>query len=78
MPDRPLECLRCRGPMEQGFIMDKGHYSVPDVARWVEGEPRKSFWRGLDTRDRAVRPLESWRCERCGYVEFYARTVDPA
>lgn len=77
MAEQRLACPRCHGPMEPGFIMDRGHYSVPDVAKWVEGAPQRSFWRGLDTRDREVLPLASYRCEQCGYVEFYARPASP-
>jgi hypothetical protein len=62
--------------MEAGFVADRGHYSVPDVPNWVEGEPQKSFWRGLDTRNRAVFPVSSYRCEKCGYLEHYARAAE--
>jgi hypothetical protein len=58
--------------MEPGFVADKGHYSVPDVQKWVEGRPERSFWSGLKLKDRDVLPVSTYRCERCGYLEFYA------
>ena len=74
---RELECLRCKGPMERGFVADKAHYSVPETQKWVEGIPERSFWSGLKTKDRDVVPVSTWRCERCGYLESYAK-MDPA
>ena len=78
MPERRVECPRCGGGMEAGYVMDRGHYSVPSVPKWVEGEPERSFWHGLDTRDRAVLPVASYRCAGCGYLEFYARPAETA
>ena len=53
--------------------MDRGDYSMPDIPQWVEGEPKKSFWYGLETKNRAVFSVASYRCEKCGYLEAYAR-----
>ena len=69
---RGLECLRCSGAMERGFVIDKAHYSVPDTQNWVEGAPERSFWMGLRMKGREVVPVVTWRCERCGYLESYA------
>ena len=77
MTDSPLACPRCRGPMDLGFLMDRGHYSTPGVAQWVEGIPVRSVWTGLKMKDREVYPLTSYRCERCGYLEFYALPAAP-
>lgn len=68
----PKECLRCRGAMEPGFVLDKGHHNSRDVQKWVEGEPERSFWQGLKTRDREQHPVRTFRCARCGYLESYA------
>ena len=68
-----LECLRCRGRMEIGYVMDRGHYGVPTEGTWVEGTPEKSFWSGLKTGDRANRRVMAHRCTRCGMLEFYAK-----
>ena len=68
----PKECLRCRGPMEPGFVVDRGHHSAPDTQSWVEGQPERTFWRGLKTAGREKHPVRTFRCERCGYLESYA------
>ena len=69
---RGLECPRCNGPMERGFVADKAHYSVPETQKWVEGMPERSFWSGLKLKNREIIPVSTWRCERCGYLESYA------
>jgi len=58
--------------MEAGYIADRGHHSAPGEPRWVEGEPQRSFWTGLKTKDRDVYGVTTFRCERCGYLESYA------
>ena len=70
---RGLECPRCNGAMERGVVADKAHYSVPETQKWVEGAPEKSFWQGLKMKDRDVIPVSTYRCERCGYLESYAK-----
>lgn len=77
MPDR-LECPRCRGAMEPGYVMDRGGHNAGLVPQWVEGAPEKSFWTGLKTKDRDVLPVTTYRCERCGYLESYANAEAPA
>jgi len=72
---RTLVCLRCGGPMEEGFVADKAHFSVPETQNWIEGAPERSRWSGLKTKDREVLAVMTYRCERCGYLESYA---DPA
>lgn len=67
-----LECMRCGGPMEQGFVADKAHYSLPETQNWVEGAPEKSFWTGLKMKDRDILPVSTFRCEKCGLLESYA------
>ena len=70
-----LVCPRCNGPMEPGIILDRGHYSVPTEATWVEGQPERSFWTGLKLKGKESYPVRSYRCEECGYLELYARPV---
>lgn len=67
-----LECLRCKSPMEEGFIVDHGHGNAMQEQQWVEGEVVKSFWRGLQTKGRDVHKVTTYRCTRCGYLESYA------
>jgi hypothetical protein len=56
--------------MTTGYILDKAQSFAQ--AEWVEGAPEKSRWTGLKIKDRRRFPLTADRCERCGFLEFYA------
>lgn len=68
----PIECLRCKTPMEAGFVVDHGHGNALQEQEWVEGPVVKSFWMGINTKGRQKRNVRTWRCPRCGYLESYA------
>ena len=68
--DKSLECPRCSGSMEPGFVVDEG-YGKKVAAKWVAGEPQKSFWTGLKLRG-SEQIVATYRCRRCGYLESYA------
>ena len=57
--------------MIQGFIPDYSDGPIY-VEGWMEGQPKKSFW----TRTKAPKgkgiPIGTFRCEKCGFLEFYA------
>lgn len=63
--------------MEGGFVADKAHYSMPETQKWVEGAPEHSFWSGLKLKGREIIPVMTYRCERCGFLESYARAQAP-
>jgi hypothetical protein len=69
----PILCPKCSTIMEVGFILDKAHLGVPTVSEWLEGKPETSFWSGLKTKNHDRIPVETYRCERCGYLESYAK-----
>jgi ribosomal protein L37E len=73
MSENELKCPRCGGDMDLGLVVDRGDYSIPEVANWVEGMPERSLWSGLKTKGRETYPVRSYRCEKCGYLESYAR-----
>jgi hypothetical protein len=64
--------------MHAGYVLDHGDRGARGVAQWVAGAPEKSFWMGLTTKDRAVLPVTTFRCERCGYLESYANPAPEA
>jgi hypothetical protein len=66
-------CPQCRVAMELGFLLDRGHGNMGNVARWVEGEPGKPKWTGLRLKHRTLRPIVSYRCPRCGLLLDFAR-----
>jgi len=67
-----VECVRCGGATEEGFVLDRAHYSMPTTPQWVEGEPQRSFWTGLETDGRRQFKVETYRCEKCGRLESFA------
>ena len=70
-----LDCLRCKGKMEPGFVMDRGHANALSAQQWVEGQPERSIWTGIKTKGKERHKVTTFRCERCGYLESYA--ADP-
>lgn len=73
MVTKTMACVKCGGAMEEGFVLDRGHYDTRKVTEWVEGEPEPSLWLGLKTSGRAVLKVATWRCTDCGFLESYAR-----
>lgn len=73
-PEKSLTCPRCGNRMQLGSIIDYGQNRfVSRQARWVEGEPEKSWITGsMKTSGRRVIPITSYRCQSCGYLESYA------
>lgn len=72
MSSGPIECLRCRGRMEPGAVLDRGDYNALTEQEWMEGAIEKSFWSGIQTKNRERFTVNTYRCERCGYLESYA------
>ena len=71
MASRSLECPRCGGSMEQGFIIDEG-YGTKRPPKWAAGTPVFSMWTGLKLRGKEQLEVSTYRCHRCGYLESYA------
>jgi hypothetical protein len=67
-----VECLRCRAPMESGFIADNTHGGLAQE-NWTPGQPQRSFWFGLKIDADQSIPVRTFRCPNCGYLESYAR-----
>jgi hypothetical protein len=75
MTNQDPNCPHCRVAMERGFLLDRGHANMGNVARWVEGEPEKSMWTGIRLKDRKLRPIVSYRCPQCGLLLDFARGI---
>ena len=67
------QCPKCNGEMKQGFILDHKGYASCVVAKWQPGEPQKSFWRGVLSKDCPHYEITAYRCTGCGYLESYAK-----
>lgn len=57
--------------MERGFVLDRGHYDAKNMQKWIEGEPVRS-WMGIKTKGKESFKVQTFRCERCGWLESYA------
>ena len=65
------DCPKCGGSMDEGFMTDVG-YGAVEVAKWQGGPPQKSFWTGIKTGEPQIE-ISTLRCNRCGFLESYAR-----
>jgi DNA gyrase inhibitor GyrI len=72
MPRNEMPCPKCSGKMQQGFIIDRLD-AVRQVSTWVEGSPEKSFWMGLSLKGRKTIETQTFRCDKCGFLESYAK-----
>jgi Domain of unknown function (DUF6487) len=68
-----LACPKCLGAMQEGFILEFTSHASSSASRWVEGVPAKALLFGLRTADKEQHPIQSYRCQACGYLESYAR-----
>lgn len=66
-----VECPKCGGKMEVGYILDVAHGSNL-VSNWIEGAPEHSTWTGVKLKGRRKLPTSTYRCSKCGYLESYA------
>ena len=71
MSEEKLLCPKCKGGMVQGFVPDYSHAAI-FVGSWQEGKPKKSFWTVAKAPRSAGIPIGAFRCEQCGFLEFYA------
>jgi ribosomal protein S27AE len=64
------ECPKCRGPMDEGFMLDHTHggYETPT---FVLGQLRKRWW-GIQTKGQTKFSVITFRCSRCGFLESHA------
>lgn len=66
-------CPTCRVPMEEGFMIDRGHHNVTMTAEWVKGIPERTWWSGVRLKGKERLPAVTYHCTRCGLLQSYAR-----
>ena len=66
-----VECVRCHVQMEKGFVID-GRHSGYAQQQWAPGEPKPSFWTGLELSSNMLLSVATWRCPACGRLASYA------
>ena len=64
-------CPKCRTEMETGFIPD--YAPTVFVSSWLAGTPKPSWFGMIVPRKKDLRPIVTYRCPACGYLESYAR-----
>jgi len=57
--------------MAEGFILTE-RSSMPALLSWSRGTPRKSWW-GVKSGEGKPIEISALRCQRCGFLENYAR-----
>lgn len=67
-----VKCIKCNGAMTVGFVLDRGDMDYQRQQIWIEGQPEKSFWSGLDTAKREKLHVRAFRYADCNFLEFYA------
>jgi hypothetical protein len=70
---RTVTCPKCNDKMEEGFVVDRGDSNAVLPSQWVLGKPDKTFLWGTKTRGRAQYQIATYRCQRCAYLESYAK-----
>lgn len=68
---RSHACPKCQGTMAEGFIITE-QSGMAAVSGWSEGPPRKGWWGYIKKPGKSI-PIATWRCQRCGFLENYAR-----
>jgi hypothetical protein len=65
------KCSKCGEEMHEGFVPDEG-YGTRYIARWVAGKPEQGFFGGTKVSGKEQYSIRSFRCSKCGRLEFYA------
>ena len=68
---QPPDCVICRRPMEEGFLLGVDTHRNFKPLEWVNGEP-VNRWYGLQLRGRKRLPLQAFRCPLCGWLRIQA------
>lgn len=65
-------CPKCNRAMEIGFVADVAYGAVLQ-SNWSPGIPvRRRFVGGVKWRQQDSRPIVTYRCSACGFLESYA------
>ena len=65
-------CPKCEGRMQEGYMADHGHGGGFHQPAWHPEAADKRWW-GLKVDKKRLKPVTTFRCTRCGYLENYAK-----
>lgn len=68
-----LNCPKCKGIMENGFVVDYTHGGVAKQSVWSKGPIKYDFWNLWIGAVKESLKISSYRCTSCGYLESYAK-----
>jgi len=69
-----LTCSRCHGPLQVGFIEDKGErggIGTSVVLSWIVGEAKKGAFGGAKVAGKQRYDVAAYRCELCGHLDLF-------
>jgi len=72
MSEEMVVCPKCKNKMIQGFVPTYFHNAL-NIPTWCEGMPKKSFLGGVESQSDVEIPIGAFRCQNCGYLEYYAK-----
>ncbi|MEO8881462.1 MAG: hypothetical protein ABI446_13795 [Gemmatimonadaceae bacterium] len=72
MSDGDKICPKCNRVMEIGWVADVG-YGMILQSSWTPGiAVRRRFIGGMKWQQQDSRPITTYRCAGCGFIESYA------
>jgi hypothetical protein len=70
--ERDSSCPKCNRAMERGYVADTGYGQILQTS-WTAGIPvPRKFVGGVKWRAQDARPIVTYRCTGCGFLESYA------
>lgn len=77
MPDDSTLCPKCgAGSMTHGCLLDQSG-AFETISHWVPGVPRGAGKLAPTTPQIRRLPVLAYRCEKCGFLELYAKKLEP-
>ena len=61
-------CPKCKGPMEQGVVLDYWENTF-NQTKWAAGNPKRHILGWMPKTKNVV----TYRCTNCGFLEAYAK-----
>ena len=72
MANSDKTCPKCNRAMEIGFVADVAYGAIMQ-SNWTAGIPvPRRFLGGIKWRLQDSRPITTYRCSGCGFLESYA------
>jgi hypothetical protein len=66
-----VKCPKCKGDLEQGYILDIQGSGFRAPADWVQGTMKGGLLPRFKVKTR--RQIPAYRCTSCGYIELFTR-----